>query len=481
MNNYFCTIALFAILTNLQADPLERFLADPALKTASVGFALLPLEDPKVTETKEEKPEESESEESEAEESKAEETAAPLLHNPDLALTPASVQKAITTATALQILGPDYKFQTRLYRNGDDLIIKGGGDPLLASTSVNAEFPAWHKALLEAEITEIKGTLIADSTHFESRTTPNQWLWGDIGNYYGAGPCGLNFHRNSYEITFQPGKVGATAKLLSTYPKPPGVTFQNNMLTGTSSSGDQGYAYSGPQRKIVTFRGTVPAGGKFTINGSLPNPPLSCVSAFRDFLEKKEFTVNAVAVLKSSPTEENLIHTTESPTLAKLIIPTNQKSINLNAECIFKALTPSGTTVASQKKIAAHWKKQGVDLTGFLAHDGSGLSPQNTLTARQTAHILKLVSNSEQGPAFRSSLPVAGKSGTMRYFGSGTAAEGRVVAKSGSMERVRAWSGYLVNKSGEKYAFALLINHYSGSDRAVRNAATRLLSALSSE
>ena len=397
-------------------------------------------------------------------------------------MTPASVQKAITTATALQVLGPDYKFQTRLYRSGDDLIIRGGGDPLLASTSVNAEFPAWHKALVEAEITEIKGTLIADSSHFEDRTTPNQWLWGDIGNYYGAGPCGLNFHRNSYEITFQTtGKVGGPAKRLSAYPKPPGVTFQNEMKVGPSGSGDQGYAYSGPRGEVISFRGTVPAGSKFKIKGSLPNPPLSCVSAFRDFLAKKEITVNAVAVRKTSPSEDDLIHTTESPTLAKLLIPTNQKSVNLNAECIFKALTPSGTTVASQKKLTAHWKKQGVDLTGFLAHDGSGLSPQNALTARQTAHILKLISNSEQGPAFRASLPVAGKSGTMRYFGSGSSAEGRIIAKSGSMERVRAWAGYINTKSGDKYAFALLINHYNGSDKAVRNAAARFLSKLCAE
>ncbi|MGJ8726650.1 MAG: D-alanyl-D-alanine carboxypeptidase/D-alanyl-D-alanine endopeptidase [Roseibacillus sp.] len=474
MNKTLYFIALFFGTPLLLAEPLERFLADPALKTASVGFAMIPLEEPK-TEAATKVTEDDEA----TEESEAKEPTPSLLHNPDLALTPASVQKAITTATALQILGPDYKFQTRLYRDGDNLIIKGGGDPLLASTSLNVEFPTWHKALLAADLSEITGTLIADPSRFEDRSTPNQWLWGDIGNYYGAGPCGLNFHKNSYQITFKPGNSGSPARLVSTYPKPPGVTFENHMRTGSSSSGDQGYAYVGPRRKLITLRGSVPAGGNFTIKGALPDPPLSCLTAFQSYLKKNDFSVAKIKVQRGTTTkEEHLLHTTKSPALSKLIISTNQKSINLNAECLFKALTPQGTTLAAQKKLVSHWKEQGVNLNGFIAHDGSGLSPQNTLTARQTAHILKLVAHSEHAPIFRTSLPVAGRSGTMRYFGSGTSAEGRVIAKSGSMERVRAWAGYLVTKSGDKYAFALLINHYNGTDKAIRNASARLLAAL---
>lgn len=478
----------------LSADPrqgslerlLEGLLAEPALKTASLGFALIPLDDPEPAPSEpEEQGEDNPAEETEESKTSAEsedqETPplrASIFHNPDLALTPASVQKAITTATALQVLGPDYRFQTRIYRAGEDLIIRGGGDPLLASTSVNAEFSAWHEALLEAGLKEITGTLIADSSFFEGRTTPNQWLWGDIGNYYGAGPSGLNFHRNSYTITFRPGEVGAPARLLSTFPKPPGVTFDNHMITGPSGSGDQGYAYSGPRRELVTLRGTVPAGGQFTIRGALPNPPLSCLTAFRDFLRKEDFTVNAIAVRQAVLAEEDLIHTTESPTLAKLIIPTNMRSVNLNADCLFKALTPAGTTRAAQEKLRSHWTTQGVDLDGFLTHDGSGLSPQNLLTARQTAQILKLISNSEHGALFRASLPVSGRSGTLRSFGRGTATEGRLVAKTGSMERVRTWAGYLRTQSGERYAFALFINHYHETDSSIRRAAGRFLAGL---
>ncbi|GHC56801.1 D-alanyl-D-alanine carboxypeptidase/D-alanyl-D-alanine endopeptidase [Roseibacillus persicicus] len=460
MNRLLGFIASFALNGIGAAEPLDDFLKSPALKTASVGFAMVPLDPPE----------------------EGEDPLSEVLHNPDQALTPASVQKAITTATALQILGPDYRFVTKLYRSGDDVIIMGGGDPLLASTSLDAEFPAWHQALLDAGMTSIEGSLIADPSFFEDCTTPNQWLWGDIGNYYGAGACGLCFHRNSFEITFQPGEVGQEAKMLSAYPRPPRVTFRNHMKTGTSGSGDQGYAYSGPERDLITLRGTVPAGGQFSIKGSLPNPALSCLSAFRSYLKKKDFPVNDIEVKRgTAPKEEDLLLAVESPSLAKIIVPTNMKSVNLNAECLFKALTPEGKTTSSQKALHTHWKEQGVDLTGFLAHDGSGLSPQNTLTARQVAAILKLTNESEHAATFRASLPIAGRTGTMRGFGRGTAAEGRVMAKSGSMERVRAWAGYLKTESNKRFAFALLINHYNGSDSAVRSAASRFLAKLCEE
>ncbi len=467
MKNLIRTILLLGAGVLSAENSLEDFLAEPALKTASVGFALIPLNH-------------EQSEEPNANEEESEKTITKeLTHNPHLALTPASVQKVITTATALQILGPDYTFVTELYQVGDDLIIKGGGDPLLATSSLNAEFPTWHQALLDAGLNEITGSLIADPSFFEDRTTPNQWLWGDIGNYYGAGPSGLNFHRNSYQITFRPGSVGSAAKLLSTYPKPPGVRFENLMKTGSNGSGDQGYAYAGPRRRLVTFRGTVPAGGKFTIKGALPNPPLSCLHAFRDYLKKKEFSVEEMAVERGvSLAEGKRIYQGHSPSLAKILVPTNQKSVNLNADCLFKALTPQGTTLGAQTKMNAHWKEQGVDLDGFLAHDGSGLSPQNTVTAHQVAHILRLTSDSEHGATFRKSLPVAGRSGTLRSFGRGTILEGRLFAKTGSMERVRAWAGYLITRSQERYAFALLINHYHGSDAAVRSATARFLERL---
>lgn len=452
--------------TAAQLQALQTFLDSPSLEVASVSFCLIPLE------------------------ALAEEGTAPrvfkkptplLSHNADRALIPASTLKAVTTATALQVLGPEYSFQTHLYLKGEDLIIKGGGDPLLASSSLNVEFPAWLKALQEKGVSEIKGKLIADPTHFESRTTPNEWPWGDIGNYYGAGASGLNFHHNSYQITFKPGSVGGTAKLTATYPTPPGVTFQNYMLTGTADSGDQGYAYVSPGGAHVTFRGTVPAGrSSFSIKGALPNPALSCVTAFKAYLEKNDFPVQGgveVSEKTLSVTEEERIYTQASPPLHKLLIPTNQRSVNLNAESIFKALTEEGTAQDAVKKVTSHWAAQSVDMTGFQIQDGSGLSPRNTVTARQLAMIMLRAHQHPTASQFKKSLATAGRTGTLTYFGKGTAAEGRVIGKSGGLTRVRCYTGYLNARSGASYAFAVMTNnHHLNTKPAIVNLLAQLAS-----
>ena len=460
-------LLLLSTLLSLGSQPLEEFLQSPHLKTASIGFSLIPLNDAPEGLPQAEQPNP---------------FSLKIEHNAHKALIPASVQKALTTATALHLLGPDFQFETRLYQSGEDLIILGGGDPLLASSSLNVEFPAWHQALLDAELTEISGSLIVDPSRFEDRRTPNQWLWGDLGNYYGSGPSGLNFHRNTYQITFSPSSVGSPARLLSTYPKPPEVTFENFMRTGPSGSGDQGYVYGGPRRKLITLRGTVPAGGKFSIKGALPDPPLLCLHAFRDYLKKQNFPVAEIKVQRDTrPQATDLIHTTTSPSLSKLLIPTNQKSINLNADSIFKALTEQGTTAAATKAFRKLWVSKGVDLTGLDIYDGSGLSPQNLVTPAQITAILKATAHSEHRDAFTSSLPVAGRSGTLRSFGRGTACQDRIIAKTGSMNRVRGFAGYLRAHSGEKFAFALLINHYNGPDKSIRPLAAHLLAQLITE
>jgi len=415
------------------ADPvLETFVGDASLKTASVGVFVTPLEGDEGV----------------------------MAWQADLGLIPASTLKAITTATALQVLREEFVFETRLFLKGDDLVLKGGGDPTLGATGVEADFRAWLMALKAVGISEVKGDVIADASRFESRTTPNSWPWGDVGNYYGAGPSGLNFHLNSYSLTFQPGEVGGRAELVKTWPTPPGVVFENGMLTGPAGSGDQGYVYGGPGATTISLRGTVPSGGDFTIRGSLPDPALFCAVSLKKFLEENGIAVGGQAKVGKVDVEgSEPFHVQVSPSLKKIITATNHRSVNLYADSLFKALSPEGTTEASVKVLKEHWSEQGIDLTGFDPHDGSGLSPRDTVTARQMAMILKEARAHATGEIFRDSLPVAGRSGTMAGFGNGSAAEGKVWAKSGGLTRVRTYAGYFVGNSGREYAFAVLTNN----------------------
>lgn len=429
-----CCLVRFAC-----ADPvLESFVGDASLKTASVGVFVIPLEGDEVV----------------------------MEWQADMGLIPASTLKAITTATALQVLGKEFVFETKLYLKGDDLILAGGGDPTLGATGVEADFRGWLAALKAAGVLEIKGDLVADPSRFESRTTPDSWPWGDVGNYYGAGPSGLNFHLNSYSLTFRPGEVGARAELVKTWPTPPGVVFENQMRTGLAGSGDQGSVYGGPGATMIALRGTVPAGGDFTIKGSLPDPPLFCALSFKKYLEENGIAVGGVAkvgvvdVGGMAP-----LFAQKSPSLQEIVTATNHRSVNLYADSIFKALSQEGTTVASSAVLKKYWTGQGVDLTGFDLRDGSGLSPRNTMTARQMVMILKKARAHRWGEVFRDSLPVAGRLGTMSGFGSGSAAAGKVWAKSGGLTRVMTYVGYFTGKSGREYAFAVLTNNAVSSPK----------------
>lgn len=381
----------------------------------------------------------------------------------DKSLIPASTMKAVTTATALQILGPEFVFETNLYLKGGSLVVKGGGDPTLGATGPAGAFGTWVTGMKAAGILQVNDILI-DPSRFEEQRAPNDWPSGDVGNYYGAGPSGMNYHMNSFGLTFKTGSVGGSARLSSVEPKPPGVEFINYMRTGSSGSGDQGYVYGGSGAKVMTLRGSVPARGSFTIKGALPNPPLMCGVALKEFLTERgievqgEVKVGPVAVGDLKP-----FFVAKSPSLLKIIKGTNHRSVNLYADSIFKVLSPSGTTKASVAKVEAHWKKQGVDLTGFVMHDGSGLSPRGLVTARQLAMILKKSRKHDSGQAFYESLPLAGRSGTLASFGNGSVIEGRVRAKSGGMTGVRSYAGYFTGKSGRAYAFAVIVNNATAS------------------
>lgn len=113
-------------------------------------------------------------------------------------------------------------------------------------------------------------------------------------------------------------------------------------------------------------------------------------------------------------------------------------------------------------------------MTGFVAHDGSGLSPRNSITARQLASIVKRASSGPHADNFIQSLPLAGKSGTLRTFGKNSAIAGRVRAKSGSLTRVRTYTGILTTYSGKKLVFAIMTNNTVSSPKA---AIVNLLSA----
>jgi len=139
--------------------------------------------------------------------------------NPNQSLVPASITKLITTATAVEILGANFQFTTSLYYNGiidtltrtlkGNIVIKGGGDPAFGSNRYEKHygnfFNKWALAIKGLGIDSINGKVIGDASYFNEQMIPSTWIWGDLGNYYGAGPSGLSIYENTCTIEFMSG------------------------------------------------------------------------------------------------------------------------------------------------------------------------------------------------------------------------------------------------------------------------------------
>lgn len=451
---------------------MEKIQDEAGTKTASIGLGFLPLDG---------EPEDL------------------VGYRVDTGLIPASTLKVITTATANEVLGPEFTFTTRLELAGSlgddgvlegDVIIRGGGDPTLGRSNISSTFSRWQGALRKSGVRSVEGSIIGDATIFSTQTVPDTWQWNDMGNYYGAGACGLTFHQNLFYCRFRTPSVGGPAPFTGTDPKLPGIQFINEMRVGSSGSGDQGYIYGVPFGSVYYLRGTVPAGtGSFTIKGSLPDPTFFCARAFTKHLKENGIpvsgepsTIRLLKIEDRSIGERTEIYSEESASLGSIFYETNMKSNNLNTECIHRMIgvnvSEKGTTKAASKAVEKFWSEKGVDMKGFYMGDGCGLSRANTITPRQMTLILYHAAKGEDFDTLYRSLPVAGRSGTLRGIGGGSAAEGRVVAKSGTIDRVRNYAGYVNTRSGKRYAFALFFNNYSGESWEVKSQIVRVWSRL---
>lgn len=418
---------------------------------------------------------------------------------PDETLLPASTLKTVTSAAAFSILGPDFKFKTALEITGNveggvlrgDVIVRGGGDPSLGSdryewgTDMESILAIWVRKLRERGITRIEGDIIGDGSIFEDALTPATWVWSDVGNYYGAGACGLSFNENSYELFFKPGKaVGAKAEFVGTKPSMPEISFVNEMRTGSASSGDNGFVYGGEYTYERRLRGTVPMGDTFSIKGSIPDPALFTVKCLRDALLADSVQVSGnpttlrIMALQGKPAPEGrtAIYTHQSPPLKDIVYWLNKKSINLYAEHLVKmigyTLLQDGSNESGTKAIADYWKSKGISVDGLHMQDGSGLSRYNGITPNQLALILRNNVTEPWFLDFFNSLPVAGKAGdpgTLKNMCKGTAAEGKVWAKSGYISRVRTYAGYVETKSGRRLCFAMMANNYTCTNAVAKD------------
>ncbi len=422
--------------------------------------------------------------------------------NPDLNLVPASVMKVITTAAALEILGPDFRFETKLYYTGNidngvlhgDIIIQGGGDPTLGSIKFHSGkgrysfLNDWVNAVRKAGIDSLTGNIIADASVFDEEGVPTAWQWEDIGAYYGTAAFGISVFDNRFSLKADPQKQGTYSPgLTQTSPYIPGLSVTNNILFS-----DGAYyldilgAYFDNHRVL---KGVVPADLKeLEINASIPDPPLLVGQYLKKYLVKAGVAVGG-KVMTSRMMHANgeipeygkgiLLQTTLSPELADIVKKTNKESNNLFAEHLLKMMgvkknglgyVDSGVAAVNELFLAVHAIND-----PLLIYDGCGIARKNQLNASQLVGIISYMLKCENQQVFVESLPVSGTDGTLVNFCKSDACKGRIHAKSGSMGSVKTYAGYISRNQDSPLVFAVMVNNYTASNSKVRKKLEEIL------
>ena len=406
------------------------------------------------------------------------------------AMTPASTQKLITTAAALEILGSNYQFKTQIKTDGElltngtlsgNLIVKGFGDPTLGSKyfahgkPIEQQIAEKIKAL---GIQKIQGKILADDSYIKAKI-PATWIWEDIANYYGATPNGLSFHDNMYTLFFSSEKAGNATKLIKTEPQNTGLVFDNQVISSTINR-DMAYIFGGNTSNKRRIEGSIPQNrSQFKVKGALLYPKNSLIESLNKSFAKVGITIkNEVIVSK----ESTLLLSLNSPELKEIVKLTNQKSINLFADHLLFEIGNKEKGHASWKNgidaLKNFWNKKSLSTEHISLYDGCGLSHFNAVSADFFDQLLQLMYHSKYSKEFISSLPVSGISGTLKYFGRKSALIGKWKSKTGSMTGIRSYCGYLQTKHGNEYSVTILINNYSCTSSALNNKLLILLNQL---
>jgi D-alanyl-D-alanine carboxypeptidase/D-alanyl-D-alanine-endopeptidase (penicillin-binding protein 4) len=399
--------------------------------------------------------------------------------NPEVSVNPASTLKLITTATALASLGNTYRFETELAYSGTiengtlngDLLIIPDYDPSLGSERGKHGFQevlsTFSDAVKQAGIKRISGKLLIMDEAQLRTDIPDSWIWGDLGNYYGAAARKFNINENLYTVSFNAGnKLNEPVVINQLIPYSDTWKIINEVKTGPAGSGDQVYIYSSPQSQVLHMTGTVPLGSKnFLVKGSIPDPALLFSRYLRIELE------NIGIRFDQSPQpvfSEDLILTKPRKTLLKIYSNTldqltkdcNYYSINLYADAFLKKLTDKPFK-ESTDFLRKFWESKGTSLTGFLPKDGSGLSLSGYITTKNMTDLLTAMARNKTFTSFFGTIPVVGSDGSVKYKDPGNLTQGRLRAKSGSIEGTRAYAGYFRDKTGEQFAFMICINRFN--------------------
>jgi len=413
----------------------------------------------------------------------------------DTRLTPASTLKLLTTAAALETLGPHHRFETRLYAQTrpdadgvlkGNLYIQGGGDPTLGSKRVTGGetwqtvAKKWAKAVKDAGITRVDGNIVADVSLFEGPSIPPKVNWENIGNYFAAPASPLCFNDNSFKIHFAPQPFsGKPAEVSSTEPEIPGMTLRSFVTTDGKNKKDNAYVYGAPRQNELEIYGTIPTQFTgFSISAALPDPALFAAHALKTELEKQGvFVLGTPQTVSDAPdyAPMTFLHAYQSPALKDIVLIVNKRSFNLYAEMLLRALAVQAGKKGSVQNGVEELNKflRQNKLAGpqdAVIYDGSGLSRDNLVTPRVLLNTLAFMTKSPNFKFYHDSLATPDDRGDLlllRKFLKPRKQVQNVRVKGGTIDGVKAAAGYVTDENGRLKAFVLMANNLAEKNEAI--------------
>ena len=419
---------------------------------------------------------------------------------------PASNMKLLTTAAALDALGPDFRYRTRLYADGEiqngtlngALVVRGAGDPTFggryADGDVTRAFRQWADSLRAMGVRRVRGVVVGDDDVFDNVHLGQGWQWDDLVWYYGAEISGLQFNEGTIKLTSRGTSPGQPARV-SIDPNVDYVRVVNRTTTTSGGGVREGYSRA-LSDNVFTLTSSVPAGRTEVEDVAIVNPTEYFVRVMVSVLRDAGIEVTAEEVDVDEwgrrPRYETMrrVATHISPPLSEIVEETNTSSNNLYAEHLLRTLgayvyrgadLPTGSAFAGYAAMEPFLERIGVDPESFRVADGSGLSALNRLTPVGIVAVLRGMRDHPDARVARSfyeSLAVGGRTGTLRGRYRSGDARGNVHAKTGYISGARTLSGYVTSDRGDTIAFSLLCNNYPVSTSRVNRAQDEIVELL---
>jgi D-alanyl-D-alanine carboxypeptidase/D-alanyl-D-alanine-endopeptidase (penicillin-binding protein 4) len=444
--------------------------------------------------------------------------------NPENLFTPASNTKLFTTAAALALIGPDYKFRTSVETSGlldkhgrlsGDLTLIGRGDPNLSGRELPYDLRTQRNdhpikvledladSLVLKGVKYVDGDLVADDSYFAFERYGEGWsqddlVWGD-----GAPVSALTINDNVVFVNILPADRAGERAFVTIVPSSDYYHVDNRIMTTPAGTARRIFFNREPGSTALTLWGEMPVDDKGANEAlAIEDPAAFAAGLFRSLLEKRgitiygrqrthhtelaglsTFSVTATAEARggegdfprSGQTNQGMVLASfESKPLIEDIRVINKVSQNLHAEILLRLLgREKGTapTIDSGLEVLRGFlTRAGVPGDQYLFYDGSGLSRQNLVTPLAVVSLLMYASRQPWATAFRDTLPLAGVDGSLADRFKGTIAQGRIYGKTGSLGGVKTLSGYATTNHGDKIAFAILTNNFNTPAKKVTDA-----------